>query len=71
MGVDGKWAVPTLTNLLSHPQSQIRALAAHTLGGIGAVAKEAKSSLQKSLRDHDATVRKAAQKALHQIDAQR
>jgi HEAT repeat protein len=71
MGADAKWAVPTLVRLLAHQQPQIRALAAHALGGIGGAADEAKSALRRSLRDPDPNVRQAAQNALTQIDAQR
>jgi HEAT repeat protein len=71
MGADAKWAVPTLVRLLAHQQPQIRALAAHALGGIGGDADEVKSAVRRSLRDQDPNVREAAQNALIQIDAQR
>ncbi len=38
LGKDGAWAVPTLIELLSHQTPQLRALAAQTLGRIGAPA---------------------------------
>jgi HEAT repeat protein len=66
MGADAKWAVPTLTKLLSDPRAGIRALAARTLGEIGA-ASEAESRLKQSLNDSDPAVRTAAKKALEQI----
>jgi HEAT repeat protein len=69
MGEGGKWAVPTLVKLLSHQQSNIRALAAKTLGQIGAAAGEAKAALGQRLRDEHPVVRNAAQDALSQIEA--
>jgi hypothetical protein len=67
MGTDAKWAVPTLIKLLSHQQAGIRALAARTLGQIGVAASDAESPLKQSLRDGDPAVRRAAKKALQQI----
>jgi HEAT repeat protein len=69
MGTEAKWAVPTLTALLSDPRPQIRALAAHTLGEIGPVASDASAALQRTVRDPEASVRKTAQNALRQIGA--
>jgi HEAT repeat protein len=70
MGPSAKWAVPTLAKLLSHPQAGIRALAARTLGKIGVATSEGESGLSRSLRDTDPAVRKAAQRALAQIQPQ-
>lgn len=67
LGGEAKWAVPTLSKLLSHQQAGIRALAARTLGQIGAAAGDAESSLKQSLRDSDPAVRKAAKNALERI----
>ena len=67
MGSAAEWAVPTLTSLLSHKQPSIRALAAKTLGGIGAPAASALSSLQLRARDNHAAVRKAARIAIERI----
>jgi HEAT repeat protein len=69
MGSEAKWAVPTLTALLSDRRPQIRALAAHTLGEIGPVASDANAALQRTVRDPEASVRKTAQNALRQIGA--
>jgi HEAT repeat protein len=69
MGADAKWAVPTLTKLLSHQQPKIRALSAQTLGRIGAAASAAKSALRQRLRDPDPMVRKAAQHALPNVES--
>jgi HEAT repeat protein len=68
MGADAKWAVPTLLKLLSHRQPKIRALAASALGGIGAAASDAESSLRQRLRDPHPTVRKAARNALLRME---
>jgi HEAT repeat protein len=70
MGASAKWAVPTLVKLLSHPQAGIRALAARTLGKIGVATTQGESGLSRSLRDTDPSVRKAAQRALAQIQPQ-
>ncbi len=67
MEARGIWAVPTLTALLSDRRPSIRALAAHTLGGIGPAARDAERALQQCLRDSEVSVRKAAQTALRQI----
>jgi HEAT repeat protein len=69
MGERGAWAVPTLTGLLSDRRPSIRALAAKALGEIGPAARGAERALQQSSRDPEASVRKAAQKALKQINA--
>jgi HEAT repeat protein len=68
MGERGAWAVPTLMKLLSDRRPSIRALAAHALGGIGPAARVAERALQQCSRDPEASVRKAAQKALRQIN---
>ena len=70
MGADAEWAVPTLVKLLSHRHTAIRALAAQTLGEIGVAANDAESSLQRSLRDPEPAVRRAARRALEQIQSQ-
>jgi len=67
MGPDAAWAVPTLVRLLSHPQPQIRALAARALGEIGVADADVESVLRRRVRDDAAAVRRAAQKALEQI----
>jgi HEAT repeat protein len=69
MGERGAWAVPTLAALLSDRRPSIRALAAHALGEIGPPAHDAERALQQCLRDPEASVRKAAQSALRQINA--
>jgi HEAT repeat protein len=69
MGERGAWAVPTLAALLSDRRPSIRALAAHALGGIGPTAHDAERALKQCMRDHEASVRKAAQQALRQINA--
>jgi HEAT repeat protein len=69
MGERGAWAVPTLTGLLSDRRPSIRALAAHALGGIGPAARVAERALQQSSRNPEPSVRKAAQKALRQINS--
>jgi HEAT repeat protein len=69
LGGEAKWAVPTLFKLLSHQQTGIRALAARTLGQIGAAAGDAEAPLKQSLRDSDPAVRKAAKNALERIQS--
>jgi HEAT repeat protein len=67
MGADGAWAVPTLTELLSHNLPQVRALAAQTLGRIGPTASSAKPALQQATRDLNLAVQTAARHALEQV----
>jgi HEAT repeat protein len=67
MGGDARWAVPTLTSLLSDRRTKIRALAAHSLGSIGPAASDAQAALRQRTRDANASVRKAAHNALRQI----
>jgi HEAT repeat protein len=67
MGERATWAVPTLMSLLSDRRPPVRALAAKALGGIGPAARDAERALRQSLRDPEASVRKAAQNALRQI----
>jgi HEAT repeat protein len=69
MGARDAWAVPTLTALLSDGRPSIRALAAKALGGIGPPARDAERALKQCLRDPEASVRKAAQNALRQINS--
>jgi len=69
MGDRGAWAVPTLAGLLSDRRPSIRALAAKALGGIGPAARDAGRALRQCLRDPEASVRKAAQNALRQMNA--
>jgi HEAT repeat protein len=64
MGPAAKWAVPTLVELLSNQRPQIRALAAKSLGQIGATDGSAQAALQRCLRDENKAVRKAAEVAL-------
>jgi HEAT repeat protein len=61
------WAIPTLIALLSDSRASIRALAARTLGDVGATGRSVESALARSLRDNHPAVRKAAQNALERI----
>jgi HEAT repeat protein len=67
-GSDAAWAVPTLIGLLSHESPKVRALAAQTLGDIGAAATGAKEALQRAAGDSSAPVQSAARDALSRID---
>ncbi len=67
MGPAAEWAVPTLTSLLSHKQPSIQALAARTLGGIGAPATQALPALKQTARENNPAVRKAARDAIDRI----
>jgi HEAT repeat protein len=69
MGPDAEWAVPTLVTLLTHPQPQIRALSARALGEIGVAGRIVETALKQRLRDDSAAVRRAAERALEQIQA--
>lgn len=69
MGPDAAWAVPTLVQLLSHPDTKIRRLTAITLGRLGPTAGDAQSALTRALKDPHRVVRDAAQQALELIDA--
>jgi len=65
MGTDAQWAVPTLVTVLSSDRRpSIRALAASTLGRIGASTSKVESALRRALRDQSPAVRTAAQQAL-------
>jgi len=55
--------------LLSDRRVQIRALAAHALGGIGPAARDADAALRERLRDVDPSVQREAQNALRRIDS--
>jgi len=69
MGQEAAWAVPTLVKQLSHPQPQIRALAARALGEIGVADGDVEAMLERRLRDDAPAVRKAVRRALEQIQA--
>ena len=69
MGPDAEWAVPTLIQLLSHPEVKIRRLTAITLGQLGPTAQEAISALERAQKDPEKLVRQAAQQALDQISS--
>ena len=62
-----KWTVPTLNRLLSHPETKIRALTSRVLGQLGPTASDAESALNRTLRDPEEVVRKAARQAMEQI----
>ena len=70
MGPDAKWAVPTLTRLLSHPETKIRALTAYTLGQLGPIARDAEAALTRALKDPQDVVRSKAEQALEQIQSE-
>jgi len=67
MGRDAEWAVPTLLKLLSHPQPQIRGLAARALGEIGIADTSVTAALERRQRDEAPAVRRAAERALELI----
>ncbi len=67
LGPHAKWAVPTLKQLLAHPDTKIRALAAFTLGKLGPAAIDAESALQRATKDQEEIVRKRATQALELI----
>ena len=69
MGKDAEWAVPTLTELLSHPTANVRTLAAHALGRIGPTSSNAKLALQRAAADSDAAVQSAAREAIKSIES--
>jgi HEAT repeat protein len=62
-----KTLVGPLTDCLKDGQPQVRWMAAHTLGNIGADAKDAVPRLEELLNDTDPTVRQHAQLALKRI----
>lgn len=70
MGAEAEWAVPTLIELLSHQEATIRALAASTLGRIGTASGDAEQALERTTRDPEPAVRRAAESALEQIRGQ-
>jgi HEAT repeat protein len=64
LGPQAAWAVPTLSQLLTHESPKVRTLAAKALGNIGPAASEAKMALEAARADSNAGVQKAANDAL-------
>jgi len=62
-----KHAVPILVRELKDKNTQVRAGAANTLGGMGSAARPALPDLEKALNDPDATVRYLAREAIQAI----
>ena len=62
-------AVPVLTASLADESAEVRCLAAHALGAVGAAAAPAAAKLRALLGDSDEELREAAASALKQIGA--
>ena len=67
MGSDAAWATPALVAALADRRPTIRALAATTLGQIGASGGEVEAALRRAERDPKPAVREAAQQALQKL----
>lgn len=63
----GADAVPALVYQLAHPRANVRRWAAVMLGELGSTGREAIPPLQEALKDKDAGVRDAAQRALEKV----
>jgi HEAT repeat protein len=64
-------AVPVLTAALSDQSAEVRCLAAHALGAIGAASAPAISKLRELLKEPDEELRQAAESALGGIESGR
>ncbi len=69
MGKDAAWAVPTLVAKLTDRRPSIRALAARTLGEIGAAGAEVDMALRRAQHDQVPAVRNAAEQSLQRLQA--
>ena len=66
-----KTAAPALTNVLRDPEARLRAIAAETLGYIGADTPDVVAALVNARDDKDPEVKIAANNALNRIDEMR